>query len=89
MKLGNDYQYPIKVSGEASYKLDPGKYLKMKDVLYVQGFKNNILSISALNVKGIRVEFIDGQSLMWPKKITIDDATLIGEKEGGLYKLKG
>ena len=26
---------------------------------------------------------------MWPKGNTIDDATVIGEQEGGLYKLKG
>ena len=26
---------------------------------------------------------------MWPKGKTIDDATVIGEQEGGLYKLKG
>ena len=35
VKLGDDYQYPIKGSGEASYKLNSRKYLKMKDVLYV------------------------------------------------------
>ena len=35
VKLGDDYQYPIKGSGEASYKLDSKKSLKMKDVLYV------------------------------------------------------
>ena len=34
--LGDDYQYPIKGMGEASYKLDSGKSMKMKDVLYVQ-----------------------------------------------------
>ena len=33
VKLGDDYQYPIKGSGKASYKLDSGKSLKMKDVL--------------------------------------------------------
>ena len=27
-KLGDDYQYPIKGSGEASYKLDYGKSLR-------------------------------------------------------------
>ena len=59
MKLGDDYQYPIKGSGEASYKLDYEKSLKMKDVLYVPGLKKNILSIYALHAKGIRVEFID------------------------------
>ena len=67
MKFGDDYQYPIKGSGEASYKLYSGKYLKMKDVLYVPRLKRNILSISALYAKWIRVSFVDGQVLMWPR----------------------
>ena len=37
----------------------------------------------------MRVAFVDAQVLMWPKGNTIDDATVIGEQEGGLYKLKG
>ena len=37
VKLRDDYQYPIKGSGEDSYKIDFGKYLKMKYVLYVPG----------------------------------------------------
>ena len=89
MKLGDGYQYPIKGSGEASYKLDSSKSLKMKYVLYVSGLKKNILSISTLDEKGIRVAFVDGQVLMWPKGKTIDDATVVGEQEGCLYKLKG
>ena len=48
VKLGDDYQCPIKGSGESSYKLDSGKYLTMKEVLFVPGFKKNLLSISAL-----------------------------------------
>ena len=63
--------------------------MKMKDVLFVPGLKKNILSMFALDAKGIRVAFVDGQVLMWPKEKTIDDAIVIGEKEGGLYKLKG
>ena len=35
------------------------------------------------------VAFVDGQVLMWPKGKTFDDAIVIGEQEGGLYKLKG
>ena len=89
MKLGDDYQYPIKGSGEASYKLESEKSLKMKDVLYVPGLKKNILSIYALDAKGMRVIFLDGHVLMWPKGKTIDDATVIGEEDVGLYKLKG
>ena len=58
-------------------------------MLYVPGLKNNILSISALNAKGIRAAFVDGQVLMWPRGKTIEDATMVGEEDGGLYKLKG
>ena len=63
--------------------------MKMKDVLFVLVLKKNILSIFALDIKGMRVVFGYGQVLMWPKGNTIDDAVVIGEKEGGLYKLKG
>ena len=43
----------------------------------------------SINAKGMRVAFIDGQVIMWPKGKTIDDAVVIGEQEGGLYKFKG
>ena len=89
VSLGDDYQYPIKGVGEASYKLDSGNPLKMKEVLYVPGLKKNLLSISALDKKGFRVAFIDGQVLIWPKGKKIEDAIVIGEEEGGLYKIKG
>ena len=61
----------------------------MKEVLLVPGLKKNLLSISALDAKGMRVSFIYGQVIMCPKGKTIDDAVVIGEQEGGLYKLKG
>ena len=79
VKLGNDYQYPIKGSGESSYKLKYGKSMKMKDILLVPRLKKNLLSISTLNSKGMRVAFIDGQVLMWPKGNTFDDTVVIGK----------
>ena len=36
VKLGDDYQYPIKGSGQSSYKLKFGKYMPMKDVFLYQ-----------------------------------------------------
>jgi hypothetical protein len=87
VKLGDDYHYPIKGVGEA-YKLNSGKPMKMKEVLYVPGLKKNLLSISTLDKKGFRGAFIDGQVLMWPRGKTLDDAVVIGVEEGGLYKLK-
>ena len=68
VKLGDDYQYHIKGSGEGSYKLDYGKYLKMKDLLYVPRLKKNLLSIFALDANGIRVPFVNGRVLMWPEE---------------------
>jgi len=61
----------------------------MKDVLYIPSLTKNLLSISALDKKGFRVAFIDGEVFMWPKGKTIEDEIVIGTKEGGLYKLKG
>ena len=61
----------------------------MKDVLYVPGLNNNLLFISALGAKGMRVAFVDGQVIMWPKGNTIDATTMIREQDEGLYKLKG
>ena len=55
----------MKGSCESSYKLDSGKSMKMKDVLFLPGLKKNLLSISALDAKGMRVSFVDGQVLMW------------------------
>ena len=62
---GDDYQYPIKGIGEATYKLDSGTPIRMKDVLYVTGLRKNLLSISALEKKGFRVAFVDGKVLMF------------------------
>ena len=64
MQLGDDYQYPIKGMGEASYKLKSKNSMKMKEVLYVPGLKNNILSISALDKKGFIVSFVDGEVIV-------------------------
>ena len=61
----------------------------MMEVLFVPGLKKNCLSITALDAKGMRVAFIYGQVIMWPRGKTIDDAVVIGEQEGGLYNLKG
>ena len=88
VKLGDDFQYPIKGIGEASFKSDYGKLMKIKDVLFILGLRNNILSISTLEEKGFIISFVDGEVLMWPKGKYFNDAIVIGVQEGGLYKLK-
>jgi hypothetical protein len=76
--LGDDYQYPIKGVGESNHKLNSGNSLKMKDILYVPGLKKNLLSISALEKKGFRVSFIDGEFLLWAKGEILNEAIIIG-----------
>ena len=63
--------------------------MKMKDVLYIPFLKKNLLSISSLDKKGFRVVIIDGEVLMWPRGKSLEDASVIGTEEGGMYKLKG
>ena len=69
--------------GEATYKLDSGTPMRMKDVLYVPGLKNNLLYISSLDKKGFKLAFIDGEVLMWYKGKNIEDAVVIEIEEGG------
>ena len=71
MKLGDDYQYPIKGSGESSYILDYGKSMTMKNVLFFPGLKKNLLSISALDANRMRVSFIDDKSLCGQREILL------------------
>jgi hypothetical protein len=74
---------------ESTYKLDSETPMKMKDVFYVPGLTKKLHSIPALDKKGFRVAFIDGEVIMWPKGKTIEYAVVIGTEEGGLYNLKG
>ena len=53
------------------------------------GLKKNLLSISALDAKGMRVAFVDGQVIMWPKGKTIDDAVVIRGIRGRSIQIEG
>ena len=55
--------------------------MKMKDVLYVPGLTKNLLSISALEKKGFRFSFIDGEVIMWAKGETLNEAIIIEVKK--------
>ena len=52
--------------------------MKIKDVLLILGLRKNLLSISALEEKGFRISFVDGEVFMWPKGKSFNDAIVIG-----------
>ena len=72
----------------ADYQQYPHSLLTKKSTKF-SPLKKNLLSISALDAKGMRVAFIDGQVIMWPKGNTIDDAVVIGEQELRIVQIKG
>ena len=78
VELGDNSKHEVKCVGEAAFRLDSGKPVRMKDVLLVPGLKNNLLSISALEDQGFNVAFVKGKVLAWHEKSSINKATVIG-----------
>ena len=54
----------------------------LSNALYVSGLKKNLVSISCLEDKGDKITFVDGKVLVWPKGSSIDDARVIGIRDG-------
>ena len=68
-------------------ELESGNNVHLNNVLYVPGLKKNLVSISCLEDKGDRVEFVDGKVLVWPKGSSINNSRVISTCEGRLYRL--
>jgi len=86
VELGDDSKHAVKGIGEASFRLDSGKHVKIKDILLVFGLKKNVLSNSVLEDQGYNVAFVRGKVLAWHERSSIEKATVIGVREGALYK---
>jgi hypothetical protein len=56
--LGDDSIYNVKGVGTSTFQLDLDMQLQLKEVLYVPGMKRNLVSISALEDKGYKVNFL-------------------------------
>jgi len=59
--LGDDATYPGKGVGNATLQLNEGSMIHLRESLYVPDLKKNLVSISAMEVKGFKVAFIDGK----------------------------
>jgi hypothetical protein len=87
VELGDKTTYPVEGFGQASIKMKAGNYVHLRNVLYVPGLEKNLVSISCLEDKGNRIAFIDGKVLSWHKDSSIENARVIGSREGNLYRL--
>jgi hypothetical protein len=87
VELGDKSTYPVEGFGQASIKMESGNHVHLSNVLYVPGLEKNLVSISCLEYKGNRIAFIDEKVLSWHKDSSIEDARVIGRREGNLYRL--
>jgi hypothetical protein len=86
VELGDRSTYPVEGFGQASVKLESGIHVHLSNVLYVPGLEKNLVSISCLEDKGNRIAFMDGKVLSWHNNSSIEDARVIGSREGNLYR---
>jgi hypothetical protein len=77
VELGDKNTYPVKGIGQASVKLKTGNNVHLRNVLYVSGLKNNLVSISFLEDNGNRISFVDGKVLSWFRDSNIENARVI------------
>jgi hypothetical protein len=89
VELGDKNSYRFKGIGQATIKMESSNSIHLSNVLYVLGLKNKLVSISYLEEKGDRLDFVDGKVLVWSKDSKIENARFIGTCEGMLYKLLG
>jgi hypothetical protein len=87
VELGDKTTYPVEGFGQASIKMKIGNYVHLSNVLYEPGLEKNLVSISCLEDKGNRIAFVDGKVLSWYKDSSIENARVIGSREGNLYRL--
>ena len=73
--------------GSTSIELENGRNIHLNNILFVPGLHKNLLSISSLEYKGDGVAFIDGMTVVWSKISSIENARVIGIREGRLYRL--
>jgi hypothetical protein len=85
--LGDKTTYPVEGFGQASIKMKIGNYVHLSNVLYLPGLENNIVSISFLEDKENIISFMDGKVLCWHKYSNIENARVIGSREGNMYRL--
>ena len=87
VELGDKSTYPIEGFGQASVKLKSGNNVHVRNVLYVPGLENNLVSISCLEDKKNIIDFVDGKVLSWHKDYIIENSRFIGSREGNMYRL--
>lgn len=87
VELGDKKSYLVRGIGSTSLELENGGNIHLNNILFISGLQKNILSISYLEDKLDRVAFVDVKVVIWDKRSSIENAKIIGIREGRLYRL--
>lgn len=87
--LGDKSTHSVKGFRSIKFHLEYEESVLLHDVMYVSGFKKNLVSISALEDKGMRLAFIKGKLLTWPIGSPLRYAFTFGSRFEGLYRVIG
>lgn len=86
IELEDDGQYAATGVGIVSFKRESGNPLHLRDVLYVRGLKQNLISIATLEGKGYDIIFRRGKSYL--QHLAFGCKKQIGVRVNNLYKLQ-
>jgi hypothetical protein len=81
--------HAMKGVGRVRFQLDSGGSLEVEELLFVPELKVILLSISALEDEGYGVMFQHGHVHIYLEGATLDAATVLGVRQGRLYRLLG
>ena len=85
--MGDDSVFRVVGNGTIIFQRDSMSPMVLRDVLYVPGLKNNLVSVSMIEDQGLGVSFLDGHVHVFPKDVGPFASYTIGVKCGKLYKL--
>jgi hypothetical protein len=86
---GTSTMHAVKGVGCVRFQLESGGSLEVAEVLFVLEMKVSFLSVSTLEDEGYGVVFQHGHVLIYPEGATLDAATVLGVRQGRLYRLLG
>ena len=85
IEMGDDSRYNVIDIGTVNFHRDYGSLLKLKDMMYVSGLKNNIIFIAVLEYHGYDVIFSKRKDFL--RHITTGKVMQIRVRVKNLYEL--
>ena len=87
--LGDNTKYIVEGIGSMEFQIDSGGVMEVNEVLYELGLDKNLLSISAIEERGLKVNFKGGEVDVGLKGTNPSKKQVIGRRENNLYMSRG